>query len=71
MKRPRFLVLVGVSLLLAASCEGNTEKDSDASLSEGDLAPSFTLPSASGGKVAMSDFAAKKPVLLYFSMGPG
>ena len=39
----------------------------------GDLgrrAPSFTLPSASGGRVSLSDFTGK-PVLLYFSMGPG
>jgi hypothetical protein len=39
----------------------------------GDLgrrAPNFTLPSASGGRVALSDFAGT-PVLLYFSMGPG
>jgi cytochrome oxidase Cu insertion factor (SCO1/SenC/PrrC family) len=39
----------------------------------GDLgrrAPDFTLPSASGDRVALSDFTGK-PVLLYFSMGPG
>jgi hypothetical protein len=39
----------------------------------GDLdrpAPGFTLPSAGGGRVALSDFTGK-PVLLYFSMGPG
>jgi cytochrome oxidase Cu insertion factor (SCO1/SenC/PrrC family) len=36
----------------------------------GRRAPSFTLPSAGGGRVALSDFTGK-PVLLYFSMGPG
>jgi cytochrome oxidase Cu insertion factor (SCO1/SenC/PrrC family) len=36
----------------------------------GTRAPGFTLPSASGGRVALSDFTGK-PVLLYFSMGPG
>lgn len=36
----------------------------------GRRAPGFTLPSANGGSVAMSDFAGK-PVLLYFSLGPG
>ncbi len=56
-------------ILLAASC-GGTGAD-DAPLSEGDRAPNFTLPSASGETVALSDFAGKKPVLLYFSMGPG
>ncbi len=36
----------------------------------GEIAPDFTLPSASGGKVTLSDFEGKA-VLLYFSMGPG
>jgi hypothetical protein len=57
-------------ILLAASC-GGTGAEGDAPLSEGDRASDFTLPSASGGTVALSDFAGKKPVLLYFSMGPG
>ena len=64
-------------ILLAASCGGRgsgtgTEDDVPLSeVSEGDPAPAFSLPSASGGNVALSDFAGKKPVLLYFSMGPG
>jgi hypothetical protein len=57
-------------ILVAASC-GGTGTEGAGPLSEGDRAPSFTLPSASGGNVALSDFAGKKPVLLYFSMGPG
>ena len=36
----------------------------------GEKAPGFTLPSAAGGTVSLSDYAGK-PVLLYFSMGPG
>jgi len=36
----------------------------------GDRAPGFALKSASGGTVSLSDYAGK-PVLLYFSMGPG
>ena len=39
-------------------------------ISVGARAPAFTLPTASGGTVSLSDFASK-PVLLYFSMGPG
>jgi cytochrome oxidase Cu insertion factor (SCO1/SenC/PrrC family) len=58
-------------ILLAASCGSETGAEGDAPPSEGDRAPDFTLPSASGGTVALSDFAGKKPVLLYFSMGPG
>lgn len=36
----------------------------------GQPAPEFTLPSAAGGSVSLSDFTGR-PVLLYFSMGPG
>jgi hypothetical protein len=61
--------LFAAVLLLAASCGGESVDGS--SLSEGDKAPDFTLPSAAGGNVALSDFAGGKPVLLYFSMGPG
>jgi cytochrome oxidase Cu insertion factor (SCO1/SenC/PrrC family) len=39
-------------------------------LQPGDGAPTFTLPSAEGNPVALSDFRGK-PTLLYFSMGPG
>jgi hypothetical protein len=56
-------------LLVAGACDEN-RTDAEA-LAEGDSAPSFVLPSASGGKVWLSDFAGEKPVLLYFSMGPG
>jgi hypothetical protein len=59
----------GVLTLIAASCSGGQGKGP--SLAEGDEAPRFTLASAAGGKVALSDFSETKPVLLYFSMGPG
>jgi len=36
----------------------------------GARAPQFTLPSAAGGEVSLAGFSGK-PVLLYFSMGPG
>jgi cytochrome oxidase Cu insertion factor (SCO1/SenC/PrrC family) len=36
----------------------------------GARAPQFTLPSAAGGDVSLAGFSGK-PVLLYFSMGPG
>lgn len=69
MTKPRLLVLLGSLVLLAAACaEGSGDGPS---LAEGDAAPSFTLPSATGGHVTLSDFSGEKPVLLYFSMGPG
>jgi hypothetical protein len=68
-ERHRVLFALSVLLLLAGACDG---KGTDAgALAEGDRAPTFTLPSASGGKVGLSDFVGQKPVLLYFSMGPG
>jgi hypothetical protein len=66
------LVLVASILVLAAACDGAAAPEGDESfLSEGDRAPGFTLPSASGEQVALADFANHQPVLLYFSMGPG
>jgi hypothetical protein len=64
------LVASAALLVVAASCDGaRTEPVSTPQ--EGDQAPGFSLPSAGGGSVALADFAGKKPVLLYFSMGPG
>ena len=56
-------------MFLGVACDGTSEEG--ASLAEGDRAPAFTLPSADGDKVALSDFVGAKPALLYFSMGPG
>ena len=64
----RGVAVVLASLLLAAPCELGSEGPS---LAEGDPAPDFTLPSAAGGEVALSEFSRESPVLLYFSMGPG
>lgn len=66
------LLLAASMLLFAAACDGATSREGDESfLSEGDRAPEFRLPSASGEEVALTDFTNHKPVLLYFSMGPG
>jgi hypothetical protein len=56
-------------LVLSVACAG--DRGGPSPLREGDPAPGFSLPSAAGGSVALSDFSGKKPVLLYFSMGPG
>ena len=74
MTRFRLAFALAGSILLTASCDGGGSGsgiEDDATLSEGDQAPVFSLPSVSGENVALSDFAGKKPVLLYFSMGPG
>jgi cytochrome oxidase Cu insertion factor (SCO1/SenC/PrrC family) len=68
----RAALLVVVSMLLAAACDSTADPGVDGPfLSEGDQAPGFTLPSAGGEQVALADFTNHKPVLLYFSMGPG
>ena len=79
MKQTRSVTVGAVSLLLLvllAACETEGEQPQGSSaarapLSEGDPAPDFQLPSAGDGTVRLSDYRGKKPVLLYFSMGPG
>jgi cytochrome oxidase Cu insertion factor (SCO1/SenC/PrrC family) len=67
---------VGAALalvVLMAACGANEDTSAggeSSPISVGAVAPPFTLPSAEGGTVSSSDFAGK-PVLLYFSMGPG
>lgn len=67
--RHHILLLPSLLFLIATACGGSAEDTQD--LAEGDRAPDFTLPSAAGDRVALSDFAGEKPALLYFSMGPG
>ena len=64
----RWSILSLCLVLLGVACDRAEE---GASLAEGERAPAFSLPSASGGRVALADFAGEKPALLYFSMGPG
>lgn len=70
--------LVGLTLglaLLATACAQRQESPSAAthmsSIKERSKAPQFALPSASGDKMSLDEFRGRKPVLLYFSMGPG
>jgi cytochrome oxidase Cu insertion factor (SCO1/SenC/PrrC family) len=59
-------------VLLAPACTARETSSSTAQtpIAVGDSAPPFTLESANDGPVSLSDYAGK-PVLLYFSMGPG
>ena len=59
-----FFVLFLVSIL-APACS------SQGDLSVGDQAPGFTLPSATGNDVSLSDYTGEGPVLLYFHMALG
>ena len=46
------------------------EPSASSALAEGQPAPAFSLPDASGATVSLNEFTGK-PVLLYFSMGYG
>jgi cytochrome oxidase Cu insertion factor (SCO1/SenC/PrrC family) len=70
-RRGALLAVLAVFYLLLAGCTREPPREQgSAEARVGRPAPDFTLPSANGGKIALSDFAGK-PVLLYFSMGPG
>jgi cytochrome oxidase Cu insertion factor (SCO1/SenC/PrrC family) len=69
--RHRMLVAAGLTLgLVAAACSRQPTSSGQGPIAVGRTAPAFSLKSASGGTVSLSEFAGK-PVLLYFSMGPG
>jgi cytochrome oxidase Cu insertion factor (SCO1/SenC/PrrC family) len=65
-------IALGLSLVSAACSQGRAPSDSSrrGAAAVGEAAPAFSLQAAEGGRVALADFAGK-PVLLYFSMGPG
>lgn len=66
---------LGVLLALVVSACGGSEgggaSPSDEFLRVGEPAPGFEMPSAEHGQVSLADFRGRKPILLYFSMGPG
>lgn len=71
--RHKFVVVWILSLsLIAAACGGDeAPHEPDVQPPEvGDEAPPFTLPEATGGSLSLSELRGR-PVLLYFSMGPG
>ena len=59
------LFTLGIISLLLAAC------NSSSLIKVGDPAPDFTLSSAVGTEVSISDFEGKRPVLLYFHMAKG
>ena len=61
-------VLAGAGILILTRSE---TQDGAPILSEGDVAPNFSLPAVDARTVSLSDFVGEKNVLLYFSMGYG
>ena len=71
----RSRMLVGTAIALAIVTTACTRQEPAQSTRQGPVevgqrAPGFVLESTSGGTVSLSDYAGR-PVLLYFSMGPG
>jgi cytochrome oxidase Cu insertion factor (SCO1/SenC/PrrC family) len=69
----RIMVVAAAIALAIAGAACSRESSSSAGqtpIAVGDNAPGFSLTSASGQTVSLSDYVGK-PVLLYFSMGPG
>jgi cytochrome oxidase Cu insertion factor (SCO1/SenC/PrrC family) len=71
----RSRILVGTAIALGIVATACTRQDRTAPAQQGPVevgqrAPAFSLESASGSTVSLSDYAGR-PVLLYFSMGPG
>ena len=55
--------------LVTVACSGAEEAPDGARVAK--EAPKFSLTSASGEQVSLDDYLGHRPVLLYFSMGPG
>ncbi len=66
------LVIAVASTLLWLRSPGGNEKakSNESTLAEGQPAPAFSLPDATGETVSLNEFSGQ-PVLLYFSMGYG
>jgi cytochrome oxidase Cu insertion factor (SCO1/SenC/PrrC family) len=64
------LIIASAALVGCGSGPGTVPAEEGGPVRVGSTAPDFSLPAAKGGSVGLSDYRGK-PVLLYFSMGPG
>ena len=70
------LVIASLALTIAfvagaCTSRGAPSEQPGGALDVGDKAPGFSLTSAAGTPVSLTDQVGRRPVLLYFSMGPG
>ena len=74
-RRASLLVTLVAASVLFSACSSpgrpNTSGAARQAPKVGQPAPDFTLPTASGPPISLAQFRDHKPVLLYFSMGPG
>lgn len=68
--RSAVTMVAAVAFVGAACSQGQPYSPAPGPAAVGVRAPQFTLPSAAGTDVSLASFSGK-PVLLYFSMGPG
>ena len=71
----RSRILFGAAIVLAVIATACARQEPTTPAQQGPVevgqrAPAFSLESASGGTVSLSGYAGR-PLLLYFSMGPG
>jgi len=59
------IFVLGFMSLVISAC------NSSELIEVGDPAPAFTLSSAAGAEVSLSDYQGNQPVLLYFHMAKG
>lgn len=64
------LFLTGAAVAAGCGSEGGSPTAPPGFPGLGDEAPPFSLTSSDGGRVSLSSYSGR-PVLLYFSMGPG
>jgi hypothetical protein len=65
-------ITLGLAILLAScSEEAPTPPAAPDAPTVGDVAPAFELRAAQGGAVSLDGLVGHRPILLYFSMGPG
>ena len=65
-KSYKYFLLV-LAVLLLSACGGQAQSG----LKVGDTAQDFTLQSADGQTISLSNYIGKQPVLLYFHMANG
>lgn len=61
-----FVLATAATALLAQPPQSNGQAPLPTNLKVGDMAPDFTLPATTGGKVTLSDFRGKQTVVLAF-----
>ena len=74
--RSRWLAVAALAPILsvilgACSTDGSSAPATREAPAVGDPAAEFTLPDARAGTVSLTEELGERPVLLYFSMGPG